>query len=917
MDYIVRAGANEDGVARLCRLIGASQLRKFYQKNPGWFTSVKPGFRAQSLDDDKAIALAVQYSSEHFITDFLNDKVGSLMASVKDIQSEEIENGKSDIEALISAILKSRFKDDPEFYFAMEGFTRSKEEISAILTAINLAKNKTNTPIGQPENSVELDKYEDLKKKAETERGELEKKIQKIQNECEKIAGENRKLELALSEKAQYFEEENKKLKEERNEAEAEANNLKRMQKYIVRGSIGKADPAYPYCSLCTTFLDDGKIKLDRCYDIIDESISEELNENYPSRRTLYINPRDPVSYPEGYIGIWRWTVKESDQARDGWRYLTKYNVELQPTEIICLPDCTSDGDLAIRLQQKIELSVCCDNIFVCYKVVNGYRGVYVSKGQFKYSDSRFFLKSTVINLPVFEIYGSETVMVKGHLLCSKFDFGLPMDLVRVRSPFECIKALFQKRYPQAESKRRGLTTAAHNQILAYLKELPDKEFVEELATNCDLSESEAREFVEQFVQRASSYLDASDFEDKMLLAIIRNDSELLERCKNLLREEWVSENQELIANSERELTRYKDEADSEKKRVDDLRGQLERAKNQLQQSHFELEAREQLAKDVETKVAERIAASQKNAAEFIAAQAFIGHAASNTFVPTSATTPSAKYLAGEILEGPVDGNFDTLKDYLENLSDNLLTAGVGEKYAYDLAIYLHTAYRNGLAVFLVGPNGQSIAQAFSISTFASKAGVLNCTGEYSKQAVNDLTSANDEVVIITNPFSASWNQMLPNIITGTNKFFILTAPYAEDLQIEPQGIVNYALPVLTEFFVENNAPSNYDGYLPGTKSITFADMKDGKSTIYNKEYFAKLKYHSIAINHISKVLCDANAIIGDKTSAIQFRYLLGLLPAGYLSGKMDILNEQFERDKSRIGSEFYDWLKPYIGDDQ
>ena len=61
MDYIARVGANEDGVGRLCRLIGAGQLRKSYQKNPGWFTSVKPGFRAQTLDDDKTIALAVQY----------------------------------------------------------------------------------------------------------------------------------------------------------------------------------------------------------------------------------------------------------------------------------------------------------------------------------------------------------------------------------------------------------------------------------------------------------------------------------------------------------------------------------------------------------------------------------------------------------------------------------------------------------------------------------------------------------------------------------------------------------------------------------------------------------------------------------------------------------------------------------------
>ena len=918
MDYIVRAGANEDGVERLCKLIGAGQLRKFYQKNPSWFTSVKRGFRAQSLEDDKAIALAVQYSSEHLITDFLNDRVDSLMKSIKKAQDKEAEKGKSDAEALIFAILNSRFKDDPEFYFAMEGFTRSKEEQCAILAAINIAKNHASIPMEQPEKDADTDKYEELKRKAETEKTELENKIQQLQNECELISKKNKDMEYALAEKDQYFAEQNKQLREEKDEAESVANKLKRMQKYVVRGESGLKDPEYPYCSLCRTFLDDGKMKLDRCYDIDNEMISEEANENYPSRRTLYINPKDPVLYPEGHIGVWKWTAKESDQARDGFRYLTEYNVGLQPAEIVCLSDCISDNDLVIQLQQKVEFDVCCDNVLVCYKVVNGYRGIYISKGQFVYTDSQISLKNTVINLPIFEIYNSETILVKGHLLSSKFDFGMPMDIVRVRDPFECIKALFQKRYPQAESKRRGLTTAAHNQMLAYLKELPNKEFVEELATNCDLSESEAIEFVEQFIQRANSYLDASDFEDQMLLAIIRTDPELLQKCKCLLRDEWLAENEELVADADKKLNGYKVEANNEQKRVDDLREQLEAVKHQLQQSNSELAAKEQMAKDVEDKVAERIAAAQKNAAEFIASQAFVG-CATSTGSTVSTVTPvnASKYVAGQSIGMQDCETYEGLSDYLDNLSGNLIAAGVDKDYAYELAIYLDSAYRNGIAVFLVGPNGQAIANAFSISTFACKAGILNCAGEYSEQVVNELASANDKVVVVTNPFGASWSQILPDVLTSCNKFFVLTAPYSEDLQVEPKGIANYALPVLTEFFVEKNALTDTDSYLPGKKSAAFNDIDKNNPRIHDKDFYSKLKYHTIAVNNFARVFTDADAMVEDKVMEQKFRYLFGLVPAAYLSDRIDVLDEQLERDSNQLDSRFYTWLKSYVGDDQ
>ena len=69
-------------------------------------------------------------------------------------------------------------------------------------------------------------------------------------------------------------------------------------------------------------------------------------------------------------------------------------------------------------------------------------------------------------------------------------------------------------------------------------------------------------------------------------------------------------------------MQQKKDEAEKAKTQFDQLNSDYVTLEQKLKESNNELEKREQLAAEVEQRVADRIAKAQKDAADFIASQA-------------------------------------------------------------------------------------------------------------------------------------------------------------------------------------------------------------------------------------------------------------------------------------------------------
>ena len=171
------------------------------------------------------------------------------------------------------------------------------------------------------------------------------------------------------------------------------------------------------------------------------------------------------------------------------------------------------------------------------------------------------------------------------------------------------------------------------------------------------------------------------------------------------------------------------------------------------------IESKEKLASDVETSVAERISKAQADVAEFIASMAFVYP---NLQMQPNADIKESKSETSEVIELQVPNtekisyypgtklnseDLEESKDWrstLDIMSLELEDAGIDPNYTRSMAAYLYASYRAGVPVFLIGPNGKEIANAFCGALFGKKAGVLECINSYSVKTVEECLLSDD-----------------------------------------------------------------------------------------------------------------------------------------------------------------------------
>ena len=526
----------------------------------------------------------------------------------------------------------------------------------------------------------------------------------------------------------------------------------------------------------------------------------------------------------------------------------------------------------------------------------------------------RISLKQDVFRLPVFEVFASLLYQAGDCQVCTALNFGMPTKVINVKDSMDVLKTLLRKRLTWATSKQRGITNAAHQQITAYLQELPNKDFVQELAMQCNCTEDEANELIRKFVQNADSYLSATDIEDEMLSRIIQQNSELEKRCKELLTTEWEKENSEKIQKVENELMQRKNAAEDERIRVEQLTEKYEAVEQKLKESNEQMEEREQLAAEVEQKVAEKIAKAQKDAADFIAAQAFLPQINRVGEKQTVSVTVFSSFTSGKSMDDRV-AVLKNSDDVIEYLADNLKEAGVQESYTRGLAAYLYSAYRYRTPVLLAGPNGLAIAQAFSTTLFSRTVAILSCVGDYTEKVCKECKESEDNVVAIMNPFCAGWTQQLPTAVFDYGKFFFLLSPYAEDLQVEPMGISNYVLPLTTEFLVDKKPSSVFVG---SELSPDFDRLPMPKVRPIHKNFLTSLGYSTLAKKNLWSVFANMESMLkGETSDTVGYRYLFGLLPFAIIAGKANLLMEQLEKDESKPSKNICTMMHEYLGGEE
>ena len=428
-----------------------------------------------------------------------------------------------------------------------------------------------------------------------------------------------------------------------------------------------------------------------------------------------------------------------------------------------------------------------------------------------------------------------------------------------------------------------------------FLGIVPTEEVIRQIMEKLRCSISAAEDLLNKFLSSAEKYLNGDSLEDKIISSALFANQELQKRAKDLIQNDWETENQALIEEAQKKINVLNAELEMREKRLEEANGRLASIQAEEKILKDTIGEKQKLAEDVERSVAERIQNARKNAADFIAEFAFVD--GRQTYSSSSAVDTLYRVCpAVDSLDEPVPIN--SWKNAADMVSIELGEAGVADEYASGLAVFLCAAYLKKQPLLLVGPNAFQIVEAFSAAVASHKYGILNCERHYTDQAIKELGSRGENIVIINNLFASGWANRLPEILKRNDIFYIATHPYAEDIQVEPKSLYGFMLPLFTEAFIDKR-PSGM-GYHCGYFTDDFNTALELKGKRKELSIFSKLSVGPYISRQINELISIMYAI--EPSVSLDTVFLFAVFPIAFASMELTALKEILQNGHQEMG---------------
>ena len=176
----------------------------------------------------------------------------------------------------------------------------------------------------------------------------------------------------------------------------------------------------------------------------------------------------------------------------------------------------------------------------------------------------------------------------------------------------------------------------------------------------------------------------------------------------------------------------------------------------------------------------------------------------------------------------------------------------------------------------------------------------LTCEGSLNYNVLSACEKSTDEVVVIENPFQPEWHNKVIKLISKRDKMYFLVHPYAEDLIIEPRGLYNYCVPLLTELFVEGKPTKHFVGGKCSEEYKPYASQTNTNSRLYNR-LLDELKVHSIFKANIQQLLEDIRSLLQRNGSdEVDDDYRFILYPLAYALEETSVLAGFLNDDENK-----------------
>lgn len=917
MDYISLVSVEEQ--LTICDLIGGQLFRNLFIENSKIFNKIKPGFRANKLTDIAALETAKRAIHNVFIRNHINLWIDSAMHDISNCILNFESQGKSHYEALASTLIDSFFINHISLYIKLSGEEVSEEQLKYITESIKKEQEE------REKASDAENKISELKQEVKNLQEQLKHVQQAWEDDCahkDQIISEYEQKNAELIKQLNAATNKISKIESMERLTSTEISDNQQLILFEDTAPVGLPMPGSEYIvSLCEVYVNySGSVRLIRRADV-DNKGKLSLFYKDETKPPLFEN-RDKLYQMDGptdsrLYAIWNWSTHPNlnDPTKD---YVeTKYNPAINPIEIVVMTEYSSIEKAVSALKSGYKCEIRCRKImFSVYTGKGKYVGILCNNKDIISEMGTISFADTVIQVPIYEFDSNDVIKIENGSSFYKSVFaGMPVKLYRVKSLIEVVKDIVLNSISWTSCKQRGIAKAEYRCFKDLISSLPTKDIIDNICSVCHCGKELASELLEQFITNINKYITEESLEDTIVLSAINSNDSMMNRAKSLIKSDWEKENSDIIllAQSEFEAITHKvDAATHELSIVQQSYTKIKEAKDKLLK---EIAEKEQLAIDVEASVADRIRHAQENVSDFIANMAFV---ASPTIkvepANYNASSTSAISATYDIVCRDMDGvelePHKSWHDVIETTIYELEAAGISSKYSKSFATYLCAAFIAKEPIMLVGPNAKDIIEAFNTSLFGNKYGLLQCEGAFSSDTFNAIGHYDEHVVLIINLFSDGWINRIPEIFTKKDVLFVVTHPFAEDIQVEPKSIYNYLLPLFTDFFVDKNPSGSYSG---GYFADDFKEYIPKKMKNREPKYFSRLPANNLIKNKIKNILTIMHNLHSEMTGDDDFMF--GIFQYAYATMNMEIINDIIGDSNNSISRELKSEMQILLGD--
>lgn len=616
-------------------------------------------------------------------------------------------------------------------------------------------------------------------------------------------------------------------------------------------------------------------------------------------------------------IGFWEWKERKSET--DRWFSDSHYIDWATPTEIYVIDALSTVTEVMNSLRSGIHIPSYLQNsvIFAIQKDTT-IEGVLCKMEDFisrPGNEVYIKLKSDIYTLPYYQFSENEIFTWKKRKICKQVQLDEATKKIPVVNLSDTIKQLFIESMQWPIFKAEGISKPTLQSVKQVIHAIPNCTIVEKISASYDLSIPEAQNCIDQFLQSVDDYIDVTDVDSTLVVQMLTSHSGLKETLYGIAAEKWHEDhikeiqqaNEEVsniysnakqrLAKAEQDLLEVQKSVSEAKEQRQSVLDEISTARNQLSAIQAEIEKNIVLGNETVAAVRAKIAEAQKDMAGFIADLSI--------FMPQATAAPPSRNTANTWkYECAKDGLYSeddielahTWDEEYNALSQNLTNSiRIEPTFGAMLAAFLYSAHINNIPLLVAGPGGAEIANALSVSLYAKDAGHLTLGNEYACDIIDEMKKNSEKVISIDNMFGKGWSDTLPQAFSQSNMQVIWTHPTVEDLAIEPKGLYNYMLPILSESFI---------GMLPAQTLWPGKRLQDDFKAFVSPtrkplklSAFKRLGLSKLIQNKLSLVLSDAKELLGTSSADKDIETLMGLLPLCVVTGRIDILRDVIESE--------------------